>query len=44
MLLLGTLTSLGEGTNLARLGTASAVSVWHNSPNMVPQKAIDGSP
>ena len=34
---------LGEGTNLARLGTASAVSVWHNSPDMVPQKAIDGS-
>jgi len=43
MLLLGTLTSLGQGTNIARLGTASAVSVWHNSPDMVPRKAIDGS-
>ena len=42
ILLLGTHSLRADATNLARLGTASAVSVWHNSPDMVPQAAIDG--
>jgi Glycosyl hydrolases family 2, TIM barrel domain/Glycosyl hydrolases family 2, sugar binding domain/Glycosyl hydrolases family 2 len=42
ILLLGMCHALADGTNLARLGTASAVSVWHNSPDMVPQAGIDG--
>ena len=43
VLLLAAPPVLADGTNLARLGTASAVSVWHNSPEMAPQTGIDGS-
>jgi beta-galactosidase len=42
-LLLGTLLARADGANLARGGTARALSVWHNSPDFVPQNAIDGN-
>src|ERR1039458_6364585 len=42
-LLAGAFPLMAEGGNVARLGRASAVSVWHNSPDMTPEKAIDAA-
>lgn len=39
---IGPFSLLGQSGNLARLGHATAASVWHNSSDMTPEKGIDG--
>ena len=41
--LAGSFPLLASDANLARRGRATAVSVWHNLPEMTPDKAIDGN-